>query len=285
MARILRNGLLPGPVRTGGGVANRDDHFHAIFTSERADRDCQADDGPAGPDGLVSWRGGTPPTMCRDAPQEGPITVSPTRGVSTMLGSIRAGVTAAVAVLVALAGLSCVLAGVSARPAGMPAGIEFTADGKLKKPVGYRKWVYVGTPVTPNDLNDGEAPFPEFHAVYIDPESFAHYEKTGEFRDGTVMIKGAHRRPRPRRRPAGRATSWGNFPASETSIKDTKRFQGRARLVGLLQLRPLVPAQGGGGEEPLPPHATIATSPAAREGLRVQPVLPCLACSSPSGSK
>ena len=35
----------------------------------------------------------------------------------------------------------------------------------------------------------GEAMFPDFHAVYIDPESFAHYQKTGEFRDGTVMIK------------------------------------------------------------------------------------------------
>src|SRR6516225_8087527 len=67
--------------------------------------------------------------------------------------------------------------------------VEFTADGKLKQPVGYRKWVFVGSPLTPNDLNDGEASFPEFHAVYIDPESFAHYEKTGEFRDGTVLIK------------------------------------------------------------------------------------------------
>jgi hypothetical protein len=32
-------------------------------------------------------------------------------------------------------------------------------------------------------------PLPEFHAVYIDPESYTHYEKTGKFRDGTVMIK------------------------------------------------------------------------------------------------
>ena len=29
----------------------------------------------------------------------------------------------------------------------------------------------------------------EFHAVYMDPASWDHYKKTGEFRDGTVLIK------------------------------------------------------------------------------------------------
>ena len=62
-------------------------------------------------------------------------------------------------------------------------------DGKLERPTGYREWIYVGTPVTPNDLNDGKAAFPEFHNVYIDPASWKHYKKTGEFRDGTILIK------------------------------------------------------------------------------------------------
>ncbi len=87
-----------------------------------------------------------------------------------MLGSYRSSVTAGVAVLVGLAGLTYVLAGAAAPPAGPAALVEFTPDGKLKKPVGSRKWMYVGTPVTPNDLNGGEAPFPEFHAVYMDPD-------------------------------------------------------------------------------------------------------------------
>jgi hypothetical protein len=62
-------------------------------------------------------------------------------------------------------------------------------DGQLERPVGYREWVYVGTPVTPNDLNDGKAAFPEFHNVYIDPQSWAHWKETGEFREGTILIK------------------------------------------------------------------------------------------------
>ena len=62
-------------------------------------------------------------------------------------------------------------------------------NGQLERPTGYREWIYVGTPVTPNDLNNGKAAFPEFHNVYIDPRSWEHWKKTGEFRDGTILIK------------------------------------------------------------------------------------------------
>ena len=61
--------------------------------------------------------------------------------------------------------------------------------GELVRPTGYREWVYVGTPVTPNDMNNGKAAFPEFHNVYIDPQSWAHWKETGEFPEGTVLIK------------------------------------------------------------------------------------------------
>jgi len=141
-----------------------------------------------------------------------------------MLGSSRTAVTAIVAVLVGIAGLSYVLAASAAPPGGTTAAVEFTPDGKLKRPVGYRKWVYVGEVITPNDKNDGEAAFPEFHSVYMDPESFAHYEKTGEFRDGTVMIKeligvGA------KEATSGKGYFMGDFRGLEASIKDSKRFK------------------------------------------------------------
>ena len=74
--------------------------------------------------------------------------------------------------------------------AGAIAAEYFTiSDGELQRPTGYREWVYVGTPVTPNELNDGKAAFPEHHNVYIDPESWAHWKKTGEFREGTILMK------------------------------------------------------------------------------------------------
>jgi hypothetical protein len=82
----------------------------------------------------------------------------------------------------------------------------------------------VGTPLTPNELNGGEAPFPDFHAVYIDPESYAEYEKTGKFRDGTVMVKelvavGA------KEASSGKGYFMGDFIGLETAIKDSKRFK------------------------------------------------------------
>ncbi|WP_394212069.1 cytochrome P460 family protein [Enterovibrio calviensis] len=62
-------------------------------------------------------------------------------------------------------------------------------DGELQRPTGYREWVYVGTPVTPNDMNNGKAAFPEHHTVYIDPTSWAAWKETGKFRDGTIIVK------------------------------------------------------------------------------------------------
>jgi len=68
---------------------------------------------------------------------------------------------------------------------------EFTDEKTLKLPEGkiWREWPFVGSLVTPNALNGGEAPFPEHHIVYIDPVSWEDYKKTGEFREGTVIAK------------------------------------------------------------------------------------------------
>lgn len=77
----------------------------------------------------------------------------------------------------------------SAVPMTSPAGEYTIKDGKLERPTGYREWVYVGTPVTPNDMNDGKAAFPEHHNVYIDPASWDHWKETGDFRDGTILMK------------------------------------------------------------------------------------------------
>jgi hypothetical protein len=68
---------------------------------------------------------------------------------------------------------------------------KFTSDGKLQLPEGevWREWPTIGTPLTPNALNAGSAPFPEFHIVYIDPASFRHWKETGTFREGTVIAK------------------------------------------------------------------------------------------------
>lgn len=69
--------------------------------------------------------------------------------------------------------------------------VYFTIDsnGDLNRPLDYRSWVYVGTPLTPNDMNNGKAAFPEFHNVYIDPMSYKHYKETGVWKEGTILVK------------------------------------------------------------------------------------------------
>lgn len=66
---------------------------------------------------------------------------------------------------------------------------NFNNNNELLRPTGYREWIYVGAPVTPNDLNNGKASFPEFHNVYIDPASWSVWKRKGYFRDGTIIIK------------------------------------------------------------------------------------------------
>ena len=102
--------------------------------------------------------------------------------------------------------------------------VEYTTDGKVKQPVGYRKWVFLGTPLTPNDMNGGEAAFPEFHNVYMDPDSFAHLEKTGEYRDGTVLVKELTA-VGTKELSSGKGYFQGEFTGLEISVKDTKRFK------------------------------------------------------------
>src|SRR5262249_15809298 len=61
---------------------------------------------------------------------------------------------------------------------------EYTASGDLILPKNFHEWVYVGSPLTPNALNDGHAGFPEYHNVYIEPGSYEIYKRTNEFLEG-----------------------------------------------------------------------------------------------------
>jgi len=112
------------------------------------------------------------------------------------------------------------------RPSLAEEAVKYNKDGELIQPKNFewRKWVYVGTPVTPNSLNPPEAAFPEFHNVYINTESFDHYSKTGQFKDGTVLIKelvsvGATQAS------SGKGFFEGDFIGLEAAVKDSKRFK------------------------------------------------------------
>ncbi|MBL6082043.1 cytochrome P460 family protein [Belnapia sp. T18] len=83
----------------------------------------------------------------------------------------------------------------SGRPAGAappPAPYEsrYAEDGSMVRPEDWRTWVLVGAPAGASDQN-AENPnhFPGTHHVTMDPDSFTHWRRTGQFRDGTVLVK------------------------------------------------------------------------------------------------
>jgi hypothetical protein len=111
---------------------------------------------------------------------------------------------------------------------------NFATDGQVMIPNNWRQWIYIGTPLTPNALNDGEASFPEFHNVYIEPSAFAHWQKTGKFANGTqiakelVLIRQKDKDDMNEDGSTGEVSGTGYFQGEfqglELTIKDTERF-------------------------------------------------------------
>jgi hypothetical protein len=135
---------------------------------------------------------------------------------------------------------------VIARPAAIAqaqqSSVVFNADGTVQVPMGFRKWVFVGAPLTPEGLNDGKyncnaagmnctkSNFPEYHHVYIEQKNVDAYLKTGDFPEGTVIVKELTRVLNPtfpdgsRKEPSGRGYFNGAYNGIDMSIKDSKRF-------------------------------------------------------------
>jgi len=125
----------------------------------------------------------------------------------------------------------------SASPLGMadepqtPIGAAvFNAQGELLQPRHFQQWVFLGAPLTPNGLNNGQAAFPEFHHVYINPDAYAVYEQTGKFPDGTVIVKELVLLQEPdykdgsKNAPSGRGFFAGAFHGMDVMVKDRSRF-------------------------------------------------------------
>ena len=138
----------------------------------------------------------------------------------------------------------------------------FTGDKQLKIPEAkiWREWPYVGSLVTPNALNDGNAPFPEHHVIYIDPVSWAHYKKTGEFREGTVLAKELTR---------VRAPDGANENGSTDEVSGTGYFMGDYSGFEItIKSKKLYPDEPGNwayytfGHHPEPYNATAKKQPA-----------------------
>ena len=128
--------------------------------------------------------------------------------------------------LTALIGAVLAIAVIVSSQSSAQRGPVFTEDGDLVLPSGFRQWVSLGGPITPNALNDGKAQFPEFHDVYVDEENFRHYQRYGEFPEGTILVKELVL-AQPGEYPDG-SVGRGYFPSAfhglDVMVKDSKRF-------------------------------------------------------------
>ena len=118
----------------------------------------------------------------------------------------------------------------AARYPNVAIGPRFNDAGELELPQGFRKWVFIGAPLTPNALNGGAAAFPEFHNVYVEPAVFEFYLGTGTWPEGTVLVKElqlampATFDDGSREEASGRGYFPGPANGLDVSVKDSIRF-------------------------------------------------------------
>ncbi len=116
-------------------------------------------------------------------------------------------------------------------PADADWGPKWNAAGELVLPKGFHEWVFLGSPLTPHALNDDKAAFPEYHNVYVQPEAYRAYRRTGEWPEGTILLKELQltRAKTHADGSSDEVSGRGYFPAAlngiDISVKDSERFE------------------------------------------------------------
>jgi Cytochrome P460 len=78
----------------------------------------------------------------------------------------------------------------AAGPALMP---RFDDSGRMLRPEGYRRWVFMGANYGMG-YSEGEtlatqkAKDATFHNIYVQPKAFDHFAKTGEYPEGAMLV-------------------------------------------------------------------------------------------------
>ena len=119
------------------------------------------------------------------------------------------------------------------------AGPQYDAQGQLKLPADFRTWVFVGSNMgieyreevakyTPAERDPNKPPKPSnFHNVYINPEAYREYARSGKFPEKTMLVLDSYKAE------SGEplhVVAEGRFPGNQTSIavavKDSARPDG-----------------------------------------------------------
>jgi hypothetical protein len=104
------------------------------------------------------------------------------------------------------------------------------AGDSLIRPDGFERWVLAGASMglgyaQPSGADAAGATGGMFHNVYIEPTAYAHYVRTGKFREGTMMAMTLYE-PGQKVHPSKQGFFEGKFLAVEFSLKDSARYPG-----------------------------------------------------------
>lgn len=119
---------------------------------------------------------------------------------------------------------------VQAQEGAAAPGPRYTSAGELLRPDGYREWIYLssglGMVYGPAAAGRAGRP-PSFTNVFVNPEAYRHFMKTGTWPDATTMILEIRGSATERSINQG-----GHFQSDvisvEAAVKDRQRFDGWA---------------------------------------------------------
>ena len=122
---------------------------------------------------------------------------------------------------------------VGAQQAPPTAAPAFEGKTTLLRPVNYREWVFVGSSrglsYAQNPPAQAQAPAGAmgemYHNVYIKPEAYREFAKTGKFPEGTVLAMEMASADT-KREPGLQGSFEKEFIGLEVSVKDSGRFEG-----------------------------------------------------------
>ena len=120
-----------------------------------------------------------------------------------------------------VAGVTGLLAAASPRPVAVYKG------DRLVRPEGYREWVFVGSSLGLSYAQNPDAPNAGaslYHNVYMEPQSYREFVRTGTFPDGTVMVMELASADS-KHEPGLQGSYQKSFAGLEASVKDSARFK------------------------------------------------------------
>jgi hypothetical protein len=122
-------------------------------------------------------------------------------------------------------GLCLAAAGDGKAPGGSRA--RFEGKDTLLRPAGYREWVFVGSSLGLRydpDVKKAGRPGQTYKNVYINPEAYRAFRRTGKFPEGTVLVLEVFAKEE-KREPGLQGSFAGRRVGLSAAVKDGKRFK------------------------------------------------------------